>query len=113
MAEKTMMYRFYELRDEIKKSIANLNLIEEQQKGLVELIINAHKDDVYKDFIKATSSEWKDYELQRANLNTQLKAINELIAIHEAKDDKSDLLNEWVVKIFTALGVSFRDERSN
>ena len=104
---KSKMYRFYELRDEIRKAIQNSNFVEEQQKELVATLIQAKKDDQFKEFIKATTAEWKTQEHQRATLNTQLQAVNKLIAIHEKQDDNAKLLNEWVDLFFDAIGMEF------
>lgn len=111
MAEKTMMYRFYELRDEIKKAIENSKVVEEQQKKLIELVVKSPYSAEFKDFIQATTNEWKEYENQRAKLNTRLKAVETLISIHEKQDEEAAKLNELLPFIFEALGVAFRSDK--
>ena len=102
--EKSRMYQLYELRDEIKKALINSQTVENSERKLVKIILESKEEKEFADFIKSLSSNWKQYEHDRLELNTRLEKINKLISYHEKQDDNSKLVDEIVSLTLEALG---------
>ena len=109
---KSRMYQFYELRDGIKQAIAVSEKTEMEQKRLVAALITAGVADQFKEFVKGITDGWVSMENERAGLNSRLKLCEQIIAMHEARDDKSELVNEIVTLTLEALGAT-RPQRKN
>lgn len=103
---KSRMYQFYELRDGIKQAIAVSKKTEEEQKRLVAALITAGVADQFKEFVDGIKGDWVGMENERAGLNARLKLCEQLIAMHEARDDKSELVNEIVTLTLEAIGAT-------
>lgn len=106
MAVKSRMYQIYELRDEIKKAINNSNTVEQSEKRLVALIIEAKGELEFKDFIKDIQANWKEYAATRLELNSRLEKIERIIKLHEAQDDHSPVVNEVVTLLLESFGLA-------
>lgn len=104
METKNRMYQLYELRDEFKKAITNSKLVEENEKALVRVILQSKEAESFKDFIKSLTSNWKDYEQQRTNLNTKLQKIDYLISLHEKNDEQSKFSDNVISLVLEILG---------
>ena len=103
---KSRMYQFYELRDGIKQAIAVSEKTEMEQKRLVAALITAGVADQFKEFVNGIKDGWIGMENERAGLNARLKLCEQLIAMHEARDDKSELVNEIVTLTLEAIGAT-------
>lgn len=110
--EKNRMYQLYELRDEIRKAITNSKVVEESERNLVSVILEAKKENEFASFIKSLTENWKDYEHSRLVLNTRLQKIEKLISMHEKQDDTSKLVDEIVSLTLESLG-AVKPEKEN
>lgn len=102
--DKNRMYQLYELRDEIKKAILNSQAVEDSERSLVKIILEAKAEKEFQGFIKSLTENWKDYEHTRLVLNTRLQKIEKLIQMHEKQDDTAKLVDEVVSLTLEALG---------
>ena len=101
METKNRIYQIYELRDELKKALSNVELVEGQEKLLVSILIGSPHFKQFEDFVNGTKANWKEYESQKASINSRLKVVEHLISLHEKKDEKVD---EIVSLTLEALG---------
>ena len=104
--EKSRMYQFYELRDEMKKAIENSQAVEESEKALVAIIIASNQGERFKDFTKGISENWKRYESERTALKSRLRKVEKLIEMHEKRDESSALVNEVASLVLEAIGAT-------
>lgn len=102
--DKNCMYQIYELRDEMKKAIANSEAVEESEKLLVATILDSKNADRFQDFTKDLSSNWPGYESDRTHLRSRLKKLNRIIEKYEAKDESSELVKEIVSLVLEGIG---------
>ena len=105
MAEKNRIYKIYELRDEMRKALNNLDFVEGQEKLLLSILsTNIHAPE-FEEFIKATKTNWAEYDMQRANLNTRIEKCNKLIALYEKKDETSKIVSEVISLVLVGMGL--------
>ncbi len=96
METKNRVYQIYELRDEIKKALKNIDFIESQEKLLVSILISSPQHESFKDFIKGTQKNWENYETQRIDLNERLKRLEKIISLREENKENRQLIDEIV-----------------
>ena len=106
--KNSKMYQIYELRDELKKRKAAIEVKDESQKRLMAIIIGAKADGEFRDLIKGFNDELKQDESEIANINTKVQALNRIIALHEAQDQDTLLVNNVVTDLLTGLGLVYK-----
>lgn len=109
---KSRMYQFYELRDEMKKAIANSEEVERSEKSLVAIIIASPQAKEFEGFVKGISSNWPRYESERTALRSRLKKVERIISMHEAQDENSSLVGEVASLVLEALGAVKPEKKS-
>lgn len=96
METKNRVYQIYELRDEIKKALKNIDFVESQEKLLISIIIGSPQHESFKDFVKETKKNWENYETQRIDLNERLKRLEKIISLREDPKMDRKLIDEIV-----------------
>ena len=105
------MYQLYELRDELKKAKNAILAKEEDERELVKTIFEAKKDQRFANLIKGLSEGWKNTKVDIARINTQIDALNRVIALHEKQDESSELANAIVSDVLIGLGAVYHEEK--
>lgn len=98
------MYQLYELRDEVKAGIENLEKLLPVQEDFLKTIMDSGKYDKFSFMIKDWESYYKSLPIQIDNLKFRLNLINELINDYEKQDEKSKLISETVTKTLECIG---------
>lgn len=98
------MYQLYELRDEIKIGIENLEKILPVEKEFFETLKNSGKYDKFEFMIKDWVNYYNNVPIQLDNLKFRLSIINELISDYEKHDNNSELIASTVTKVFESIG---------
>lgn len=104
--EKSRMYQFYELRDELKAAIQNLDKVEESEKLLVATLIGSPAAKNFEEFTKGLSLNWKRYESDRMTLRGRLKKVEKIIEAYEKRDETAKIVDEFVSLTLEAIGAT-------
>ena len=107
---KSKIYQLYELRDEIKKAIANLDSVELSEKELAAIVAESGKGEKFKEFSQGLQDNWKNYEQNRMTLRTRLKRIERVISIYEGKGEQGKLAEEIVTCVLEAIGAAVAEK---
>lgn len=102
------IYQLYEYRDELRKIKAAIPLECESKRRLSAIILSGDKHDEFTAFAKAVSDEAKEAEAKIPNINTQIEALDKIIAMHEKKDETSELVNQIVTDLLIGLNLAYK-----
>ena len=100
------MYQLYELRDEIKTGIENLEKLLPVQEEFLKVINDSGKHDEFEFMLKDWESYHKSLPIQIDNMKFRLELINELITDYEKQDEKSTIISETVTKVLESIGAT-------
>ena len=106
-------YQLYELRDNLKEAIDNMQKVISQNGLLVESILNSKNKEALKDLTKGLVEDCKQYTERIDLYKERLEKVSSLITIYEAKDEKSAFLVEIVNKLIEAMGLDTEPEPNN
>ena len=101
--EHNRMYKLYELKDNLTSAITNMENVIKQNGLLVESVINSKNKEALKDLTEGLVKDCKYYTEKIDEYKVRLSKLESLIAMYEAKDEKSD----FVVSIISTLIESF------
>lgn len=104
METKNRVYQIYELRDEIKSALKNIDGVESQEKLLVSILVGSPHHEAFKDFTKATQKNWENYANQRIDLNERLKRLEKIISLREDPKMDRKLIDEIVSLVLEGTG---------
>lgn len=103
---KNGIFKLYELRDEMKKGIENIESVVSQQEELLKVVKASKKSKtLFKEFISGLEGQIKNTkEEQLVTLNERLDIIETLIKDYENSDDKKKI-EDLVTSLFIGLGI--------
>lgn len=98
--KENKMYKIYEMKDELEKSIENLNKMISQHVLLFDVVAKAKKDEL-KSLLEALPKTVEEYKQQIVKLTTKLNVCKKLINMYENKittttDELIDIIFELI-----------------
>lgn len=112
---KSCIHLFYEVKEDMEKSLETIDLVKNQQEELANIVEKAkNKKNDFKDFIKSCREEIVGYNNQSNVLKEKLDYINGVIEVYEEghkenateEQKKTSLLTEQIVTtVCLALGI--------
>lgn len=109
---KNRSYQIYELRDEFKKALDNLDFVEEQERKLAIVVSASNFAGEFKDFLNSLKENKKNYENQRAALKTRYDRANELIKLREDREHNGALVDDVISLTLEVLGAAKPDKKT-
>lgn len=91
--EESKMYRLYEIRDEIRAAIENIDKVSEQQKKLIDIINDKDENKTeFADFTKSVSESIDEILKQKTKLVERLSYLNAVIEVYEDRSTDEKLV---------------------
>lgn len=103
---KNGIFKLYELRDEMKKGITNIEEVVSQQEELLKVVKASKKSKtLFKEFVTGLEGQIKNTkEEQLVTLNERLDIIEKLIKDYESSDNKKQT-EDLITSLFIGLGI--------
>lgn len=103
---KNGIFKLYELRDEMKKGIANIEEVVSQQEELLKVVKASKKSKtLFKEFVTGLEGQIKNTkEEQLVTLHERLDIIEKLIKDYESSDNKKQT-EDLITSLFIGLGI--------
>lgn len=103
---KNGIFKLYELRDEMKKGITNIEEVVSQQEELLKVVkVSKKSKTLFKEFITGLEGQIKNTkEEQLVTLNERLDIIETLIKDYESSDNKKQT-EDLITSLFIGLGI--------
>lgn len=103
---KNGIFKLYELRDEMKKGIANIEEVVSQQEELLKVVKASKKSKtLFKEFVTGLEGQIKNTkEEQLVTLHERLDIIETLIKDYESSDNKKQT-EDLITSLFIGLGI--------
>lgn len=98
------MYQLYELRDEIKTGIENLEKLLPVEDEFFKVINDSGKHDKFEFMLKDWEAYYKSLPVQIDNMKFRLELITQLITDYEKRDSNSKIIEETVTKVLECIG---------
>lgn len=103
---KNGIFKLYELRDEMKKGITNIEEVVSQQEELLKVVKASKKSKtLFKEFVTGLEGQIKNTkEEQLVTLHERLDIIETLIKDYESSDNKKQT-EDLITSLFIGLGI--------
>lgn len=103
---KNGIFKLYELRDEMKKGITNIEEVVSQQEELLKVVKASKKSKtLFKEFVTGLEGQIKNTkEEQLVTLHERLDIIEKLIKDYESSDNKKQT-EDLITSLFIGLGI--------
>lgn len=103
---KNGIFKLYELRDEMKKGIDNIEEVVSQQEELLKVVKASKKSKtLFKEFVTGLEGQIKNTkEEQLVTLHERLDIIETLIKDYESSDNKKQT-EDLITSLFIGLGI--------
>ena len=103
---KNGIFKLYELRDEMKKGITNIEEVVSQQEELLKVVKASKKSKtLFKEFVAGLEGQIKNTkEEQLVTLHERLDIIETLIKDYESSDNKKQT-EDLITSLFIGLGI--------